>query len=416
MKHLITQDVKQELIEFTQEIIRIPSYTGAEEEAAKLILRKLREFGVKNSFIDGIGNVVGILRGKGLGPNIMLNSHMDVVPEGSIDNWKGFNPFGGEIDQQGNIHGRGSADLKGGLSVHLFTMKLLSNLIDGGIMLPGDLIFSSVVHEEAAEMFGMEYLCRKTLPEKQTNLDVVFLCEPTDLDIKLGHRGKVEIVVTTRGKTAHSSTPSAGINALEKMLPILDIIFNKMPLTLPTDPEFGDDCITVTNLICKPGTWSIIPDECQISIDRRYGPGETLESILNDFRLIFNELKLHDSEFDADVSVRTFHEKSYTGYEKQVQKHLPIWATDKNHPFVIKTVNALGKVGQQPKVGYWKFGTDGSMTGGLLGIPTIGYAGTEIRYCHTPEEIVNIDKMVQSLEGYFSIVCELDGIDINSLY
>ena len=96
MKHLITQDMKQELIKFTQEIISIPSYTGAEEKAAKFILRKLREFGVENSFIDGIGNVVGILRGKGLGPNIMLNSHMDVVPEGSINNWRGFDPFGGE--------------------------------------------------------------------------------------------------------------------------------------------------------------------------------------------------------------------------------------------------------------------------------------------------------------------------------
>ncbi len=54
-----------------------------------------------------------------------------------------------------------------------------------------------------------------------------------------------------------------------------------------------------------------------------------------------------------------------------------------------------------------KFGTDGSMTSALMGIPTIGYSGTEERFAHTPEEMVNIEMMMQSLEGYFSIVSEL---------
>ncbi|MBW2594076.1 MAG: hypothetical protein JRE58_13945, partial [Deltaproteobacteria bacterium] len=100
-------------------------------------------------------------------------------------------------------------------------------------------------------------------------------------------------------------------------------------------------------------------------------------------------------------------EKSYTGYEKEVQKYHPPWITDKEHTFVQKTLRALKKIGQNPEIKYWKFGTDGSMTSALMDIPTIGYSGTEECYAHTSTELVNIEMMMQSLEGYFSILSEL---------
>jgi acetylornithine deacetylase/succinyl-diaminopimelate desuccinylase-like protein len=107
------------------------------------------------------------------------------------------------------------------------------------------------------------------------------------------------------------------------------------------------------------------------------------------------------------VCARKFIERSYTGYEKEVQKYHPPWITDEGHPLVQKALFALKKVGQHPEIKYWKFGTDGSMTAGLMGIPTIGYSGTEERFAHTPDEMVNIEMMMQSLEGYFSIITQL---------
>jgi acetylornithine deacetylase/succinyl-diaminopimelate desuccinylase-like protein len=160
---------------------------------------------------------------------------------------------------------------------------------------------------------------------------------------------------------------------------------------------------------------SIVPDECEISIDRRYVPGETLESILGEFEQLFEDIKKDDPKFEAEVFPRSFVEESYTGYKKEVKKYHPVWTTDTEHPFVKKTVSALKGVGQKPEFGYWRFGTDGSMSAGLMEIPTIGYSGMEEQYAHTPEEQVNIDKMVQSLEGYIAIVCELLEIDIADL-
>jgi putative selenium metabolism hydrolase len=408
-------DVKDDVVRFTREMVRIQSYTGKEKELAECILQKLQEFDVDDAFIDGIGNVVGLIRGDATGPTVMLNGHLDIVPAGNIENWNGFDPFGASIDDDGNIRGRGAADLKGGLSVQLFTMKLLRQLKREGVNPIGNLIFSAVVHEEAAEMFGMEYLLKKTLPEKNINIDCVFLCEPTGLEVVLGQRGKVELVVTTKGRTAHSSRPDAGINALEKMLPILDFIFNKMSKTGSNHKLLGDSSVTVTNLVCRPGGLSIIPDECEISIDRRYLPDQTIDDLLNEFESFFAKMKKSDPEFQATVHQRKIIERSYTGYEKEVKKYHPPWIINEDDPYVQKTIAALKKIGQKPKIKYWKFGTDGSMTAGLMNIPTIGYSGTEELYAHTPKEMVNIEMMLKSLEGYYAITTELLSID-NKFY
>ncbi len=407
--------LEEELISFTQQIIGIPSLTGEEGALAELVLGKLREFGIDDAFVDGAGNVVGVLRGDRDGPTIMLNSHLDVVPAGKVENWHGYDPFGGAIDPDGNIRGRGAADLKGGLSVQVYTMKLLAALRNRGVPLVGTIILSSVVHEEAAEMLGMEVLMKETLPARGLGCDLVLLCEPSSLRVVLGHRGKVEIVVTTKGKSVHSSTPQLGINALQKMVPVLDRIFNRMGGNLGSHPQLGEGSITVTNLVCRPGTLSIIPDECEISIDRRYMPGETLEDIVSQFEQMFAEIARDDPQFEATARPRKFLETTYTGYQKEVLKYHPPWITDQEHPFVQKTLRALRRVGQAPEIGYWKFGTDGSMSAGLLGIPTIGYSGMEERFAHTSEEQVNIDKMMQSFEGYYAIVTELLGVDAASL-
>jgi putative selenium metabolism hydrolase len=407
-------EIKDEVVKFTQDIIKVQSYTGEEGELADFVLRKLQEFEVDEAFIDGIGNVVGIIRGDVKGTNVMLNGHLDIVPAGNIEDWGGIDPFGGQIDENGNIRGRGAADLKGGLSVQLYTMKLLKKLKDQGLSLRGNLIFSAVVHEEAAEMFGMEYLFKKTLPEKNLNVDIVFLCEPTGLDIVLGQRGKVELVVKTRGRAAHSSIPEAGINALEKMVPVLDHIFKKMSKKKSSHKLLGDSSISVTNLICRPGALSIIPDECEISIDRRYMPDQSIDDLLKEFESLFAELKLKDEDFMASVCARKLIERSYTGYEKEVKKYHPPWITDEDNALVLKTIQALKQVGQSPQIRYWKFGTDGSLTAGLMDIPTIGYAGTEECYAHTPEERVNIDMMIQSLEGYYAIAADLLGLRLET--
>ena len=395
---------KSDYIDFLKNLIAIQSVTGNEKEAAEFLRNKFKENGVDNCFIDDCGNLTAVIEGRGEGPCIMLNGHLDVVPEGNMEEWLPYHPYKAELDEYGKLYGRGTSDMKGGLAALFFTMLYFKNFKDKGYTLPGNLIFSAVVHEEAAEMLGMEYLIEKTLPEKGIKCDLVCLAEPTDGNLSIGQRGKVELVIKTKGKTAHSSNPAEGINALEKMLPVLDYIFNTMPGTVKSSTVFGEGTVTVTDCKVTPGSLSVIPDQCEISVDRRYMPDETIESLLNEFEELFSRLKKNDSDFEASVSARFFTETTYTGYQKNIMKYHPPWIMEKDNIFVKKAFDALKKAGQNPSLKYWKSGCDGSMSCGIHKIPTIGYSWGSEKMVHKPKERVNIDRMMDTVDGYIEIV------------
>ena len=404
--------IKDDLIEFTQELVRIPSLTCQEGDLAKAILAKMEEFGFDEAWIDGSGNAIGVLRGEGKGPNVMLNTHLDAVPPGILENWE-HDPYGAEIED-GKMFGRGTVDIKAGSAAHLFAMKILKDLRDEkGHKLPGDVILSAVMDEENATCFGADYLARQEAPKKNLKYDICFLGEPTRGHVMLGHRGKVELVVTTKGETAHSSTPWRGINAVQKMIPILQYIFDKQQdeLKKRTHPKLGFSTVTVTNILARPGALSIVPDECEISIDRRYVPGETLDSVVAEFEELFVKLKKEDPQFEASVQPRMFHEVSWTGYEKDCPKFHEVWVVEEDNPFVQKTAKALQAIGQAVEYDYWKFGTDGSMFAGEMGIPCIGYQGGDESQAHRYDEHITLDELIMTADGYAAILCELMDID-----
>ncbi|MEG0377617.1 MAG: M20/M25/M40 family metallo-hydrolase, partial [Eubacterium sp.] len=341
---------RADYVRFTQELIRRPSPSGQEGAIAAFVRQSLEDIGV-TPLVDKAGNIVAEIS-CGPGPTLLLNGHLDAVPEGNLEVWAPYNPFDGTIEGDLLI-GRGVSDLKAGLAAQFFAFKHFKALVDAGHPFNGTLIFSAVVHEEAAEMLGMKVLIEQTLTRRQ--IDLCILCEPSSGKIALGHRGKVELVVTTKGKTAHSSQPKQGINALEKMLPVMDFIFNEMPATMKSHPVLGDNSVTITDCIVRPGAQSIIPDTCEISLDRRYSPDEPMEEVLAQMRGIFEKIAARDPEFVADVRPRSYVETTYTGYTEEVDKYHPPWATDPEQPIVKQALEGLRALGQEPECFYWKF-------------------------------------------------------------
>jgi putative selenium metabolism hydrolase len=409
----IVQDNRNDYVEFMKKLISIKSLTSQEKNIADFLLEEFQKMGVDEAFIDGTGNVVAVIRGEGTGPNVMLNGHLDAVPEGSLENWLPFDPYKPEI-VDGDLYGRGISDMKGGYAAQIFAMKaIMERVIKSGKKLSGDLIFTGVVQEEPATMFGMEYFFDHTMKEKNIKCDLVFMGEASSNNLTIGQRGKVELVVKTFGRCAHSSQPQEGINALEYMVPILKDIFSHTGIALRTDPLLGKTSITVTNCIVKPGgTLSVIPDECEISVDRRYSTEQTLDDLLGEFEAIFKRLSTSYPEFKATVEPRYFEETSYTGYKNRVKKFHPPWAVDRDNEYVQKCYKALRGIGQDPKDNYQVFGTDGSMSCAIHGIPTIGYSGANEKMAHQPKEKVNIEEMVKTYEGYIAILSELYGLDL----
>ncbi|MDR1514254.1 MAG: M20/M25/M40 family metallo-hydrolase [Synergistaceae bacterium] len=404
---IISDSMKKAYVEYLRELIRRPSETAKEGEIALFIFESLKRLGVE-TYIDIAGNVVGELN-CGDGPTVLLNGHLDAVNEGNLDAWAPYTPFGGDMDGD-LIIGRGASDIKSGIAAQFFAFKYFKDALDNGARFNGTLIFSAVVHEEAAEMLGMQVLIEKTLPERGRSVDLCILCEPSSGKVALGHRGKIELVVTAYGKTAHSSQPRQGINALQKMIPVMRYVFEDLPGLLKSDPVLGESSVTITDCVVKPGAQSILPDICEISLDRRYMPGETTEELLLQFNELFDKIKAEDPEFRADVRPRAYDEITYTGYKQRVNKYHPAWTTDPDLPIVKTALDALASIGQKLECVYWKFGTDGSMTAGLHNIPTIGYSHAEERWAHQPKEQVSVTEMLKTIKGTAAMAAAILGL------
>lgn len=405
--------MKDEFVAFAKKVTSFRSYPGEEKPLADFFLREFEKMGAE-AFRDGAGNVVAILRGSGGGPNVMLNGHLDIVPEGELKNWEPYSPFEAELEN-GELIGRGLADLKGGLCAQFFAFRQFVRAAKRGMKLFGDLIFTLVTMEEPAESMGMEYLFDITMKELDLKCDLVYLSEPTSGDLALGHRGKVELVVDVFGRTAHSSQPKLGVSAVEKAIPMLNAVFDAFGDPPDIHPLLGESSMTVTDLEVRPGGLSVIPDLCRIYVDRRYLPPKTTADCVEQIEAFIQRQKIRDPEFSAKVYPRTTKRTCYTGYTKDMERKHPAWITERDDPFVEASFKALKEIGQDPKEKYWKFGTDGSITKGAHNIPTIGYSTAEERWAHQPKERVNVDGMLSCIEGYAAMLCGVYGVPLKEI-
>lgn len=403
----------EEWVQFASEAIRCKSLSGNEKACADLFLKAMEEMGVE-CFRDECGNAVGVIRGDGAGPNILLTGHMDVVPAGNPEAWGEFDPFRGTV-KDGKLYGRGISDMLGGLSAAFFAFREIKKAVDKGEKLSGDLIFAGIVQEEPAESLGAIYLLEHSLPEHDLKVDLVYLAEPSNGNICLGHRGKVELVIDVHGKVAHSSTPQDGISALQKALPLIEATYHDFYEPVTEHPA-GNSSMAITDVELTPGkTYSCIPDLCKIRIDRRYVPPMDLDSVMDQVQRFIDAQKKKDPEFKAEVHPGYNHRVCYTGYEQDMAKHHPFWEVDPENKYVTLSMRVLKEHGQDPVKDYWTFGTDGSAFCGIFKIPTIGYSCAEYPQAHQPQEHVIIDDMIDCIEGYTAILCEIYKIDFGQL-
>jgi putative selenium metabolism hydrolase len=391
----ISNAMADDAVSFARKLIQTPSLSGEEKQVADHCMAEMIKLDYDDVFSDQAGNVIGIIKGSGTGKNIMFNSHMDHVDPGEPKNWE-YEPYGAVISD-GYIHGRAACDDKGGMASQIYAGAVLKKL--GA--LKGDFIFSAVVQEETTEMFGMRYLCDRTCPEKGIQFDLMVSSEATNLNIYLGHRGRVEVEVMTLGQTSHASTPERGINAVYKMVPLIAGI-QEIAAQLPSHQFLGKSTLVLTNITCSPGRLSILPDVCTISLDRRLIPGETIEQVMEPIKKIITQLSKTDPKFKAVIRIKKVKETSYTGYSEEVEKYMDPWLIDQNHEYIQSAVRSLKAVGQNPGFGKWDFATDASYVT-RKGIPAIGYSPMEEQYAHTPFDRVKVDSIIRAIAGNAAI-------------
>lgn len=397
------EDRKDWLAGTTASFIATPSLSGSEGAASELLARTLQT-AIGNAFIDEAGNVVASLREDGpagkIGTTLAFNVHLDTVPAGDFSSWK-HAPFGGVIED-GKVYGRGASDTKGAWAPMILAMEAVKRL---GVDLDGEVLFTAVVMEELTGSLGMRHLLDRTL--RETRPDLIILGEPTGLRLAIGHKGRAEVEVVTRGTSCHASTPRAGRNALYQAAAAvsrLEELSGEMEQG-PEDPLFGRSTMAVTHIESAPGAHNMIPDLCTIFVDCRFAPSETTGGVLKQI-----DAALRSGGVAAEVRFGEKEERTCTGISLRAKKYMAPWTLDEKDPFVVASAEAAtAALGKRPDIYRWDFATDGSYSMGVLGIPTLGFSPCEDRLAHVTDEYVDIESMVTAAKVYAALIIALTG-------
>lgn len=364
---------------FLGDLIRTPSLSCQEGAVAARIADEMRAVGVRDVTVDRIGNVLGYVRGTARrnadqAPLLMFDGHMDTVNVSDPSAWR-HDPWGAEL-HAGKLYGVGACDMKGALAAMVYAAKLL---IDNRVELAGDVLLACVVQEEPCEGLGV----RVILEEENVRPNWVVLCEPSNLQVVRGQRGRIEFQVTVQGRACHASQPDIGENAIYGAT---RLIFGAELLAgnLGHDRFLGNGTLSITHIESRSGSRNMVPDLCQFILDRRLTLGETERRATSEIENVIARERVR-----AQVTVTHYEATSYTGYTSRVRNVFPAWVTDEAHPLVQAASQAVRhELGRRPQVGTWAFSTDGVYTAGVAGIPTVGLGPGNDRLAHTADEYI----------------------------
>jgi len=365
---------------FALDLVRTPSPSGEEGAVAALVCGELARLGYAVE-VDALGNVIGTLDA-GPGPCVLFDAHMDTVGVSDPGAWSA-DPAG-EL-RGGRLYGRGSLDMKGPLAalVHGAAAARLER---------GRVVVSASIAEEMIEGYATVAVARSVQP------DVAVICEPSHRSVVVGQRGRAELVVQVDGRPAHSSRPDLGVNAVEAMA---DVLRAARAIELPSHPQLGAAILVPTEIASRPfPAYSVLPDQCTVTFDRRTVPGESEQDVLAPLQAAVDAaVAPHGARGRVTIGVDRF--DAYTGAPVEAENYAPAWYTSADAPVARAALEALGG-----EPGHWLFCTNGSGTA-ALGIPTIGYGPGDETLAHRVDEFIALDELHAGARGYATLVAAL---------
>ena len=384
-----------ELIVLCQELIKLQSYSGEEGAVASALQKYMKENEFDQVYVDQYGNVIGCIKGNKEGPNVLFDGHMDTVPVTQLEKWE-HDPFAANIED-GKIYGRGTSDMKGALVAMIYAAKEFAR--ETKKEFAGNIYIAGVVHEECFEGVAARAI------SKYVNPDYVIIGEASELNLKIGQRGRAEIVVETFGVPAHSANPEKGINAVYKMAKVIDRIQTLNP---PEHNILGKGILELTDIKSSPYPGaSVVPEYCKATYDRRLLVGETKESVLQPIQDLLDQLMQEDQELQVKVSYAVGTEKCYTGEEITGERFFPGWLFEEKEEYIQRIKEGLQKIGYDPKITQYNFCTNGSHYAGEAKIKTIGLGPSLENLAHTINEYISIEQLEKVADCYKSIMASL---------
>lgn len=378
---------EKEMVGFLRDMIRIPSESAQEKGVIERIRQEMVKVGFDEVTIDPMGNILGrIGHGKKI---IAMDAHIDTVGIGSLEEWS-HDPYEGKLED-GIIFGRGASDQEAGMAGMVYAGKIIKDLA-----LEGDYTLYVVgsVQEEDCDGLCWQYI----INEDKIKPDCVVITEPTNLKIYRGHRGRMEIAVTTYGVSCHGSAPERGKNAIYMMARVAGEI-EKLNDRLAHHDFLGKGTVTISYIDCKTPSLCAVPNQAYIHLDRRLTFGETEEIAVAEVTDAVRRTGLQDGEFK--VEVLKYEVPSYTGLVYPTKKYYPTWVLEEGHPVLEASVATYRNLfGREPEVGKWVFSTNGVATMGMHGVPTVGFGPANEIYAHSVNDQVPVSHLVDAAAWY----------------
>lgn len=376
----------EQVVNIVSELIKRPSFNpgGDEYEVAQYIKQFMEELQIPVQLVpisDRRFNVIARLPGAGNAAPLMFTGHMDVVPVNDTEQKKWHtDPFVPE-QKDGQLFGRGSADMKGGLGAAMAAMQAIRQQ---GLTPPGDIILVGTVDEEAT-MQGAKAIIKTDLLKDVHHL---VICEPSDMQLMCCCRGRTWADITLLGESGHASIEGNGNNAIVQATKLIQALpQEKIPFT--PHPLFGNAFwqATVIHGGVEP---AMVPDNCVVTVDARLVPGQKCTNIWSQMEQVLAKLHQQDPRFVAEMKI--------------IEQRDP-WETPLEHALVHLAQDCYHTLHLPIKYGGASYTTDGSVFM-HLGMDMIIIGPGDIALAHRQNESVPILQLEQAAQLYYAMMMQ----------
>lgn len=360
----------REPVAMARELVRTPSVNpvlepggAGEAEIAALAGGWLGHWGYATRTTEVAPGRVNVVarRGAGSGPVLLLNGHLDTVGVAGMRD-----PFSGNV-RAGRLHGRGAADMKGGVACILATA---ANLADEE--LPGELIVALTADEEHASL-GMEALVASGV-----RADAAVVCEPTGLAVAPANKGFLWIDAEVRGRAAHGSRPDLGVDAIARAGHLL-VAFEAEAARLAREtghPLLGPASVHA-GTVSGGSAPSVYPERCEVVFERRTLPGETADQVMREAEAVLASARRACPDLDARLRAGLF----------RAATEVPAAS-----PLVRGLLAACGRAGARRAVAGMSAWVDACFLN-LSGTPAVCFGPGSIAQAHAAEEWIAVSEI-----------------------
>lgn len=378
-------------------------------DAQRFVEKELQASGFETELWEvypGDPNVTAIRRGtqRESYRSLLLNGHIDVAEVGDDGEWQ-RDPFKLTIEE-GRAYGRGTADMKGGLAALLFAVKLLT---DAGLELKGDLLFQSVIGEEAGEAGT------RACTERGCSADFAVVADTSELAIE-GQGGVITGWVTVqspvtyhdglRSRMIHAGGGIQGASAIEKMMKLIEGLqeLERHWAVTKSYPGFSPGSNTINPAVIEGGRHAaFIADRCALWITVHFYPDE-------DYETVAAEIESHLLKVaEADPWLRQHPPTFRWGGRSMLEERgeiFPSLTLDEDGDG-LKTLAAvhLQQLGTAPAVGMSATVTDAGWLG-RAGIPTVIYGPGQLQHAHAVNESIDMRELVAYVKVMIGFIAD----------